>query len=69
MKVKLNILKLEDKTVHFKDDTSEEFDHIIFATGYEVSFPFFDQDFLNVQNNEINLYEYVVHPEYEGLFL
>jgi hypothetical protein len=68
VKIKPNILKLDQKTVYFTDGTQEEFDHIIYATGYEVSFPFFDKDFLNIKNNEIDLYEYVVHPEYEGLF-
>ena len=50
------------------DGSQEEFDHIIIATGYEVSFPFFDKDFLEIKNNVIDLYEYVVHPKYDGLF-
>ncbi|HUH75363.1 MAG TPA: NAD(P)-binding domain-containing protein [Chitinophagales bacterium] len=68
VKIKPNILKLDQNIVHFTDGTQQEFDHIIFSTGYEVAFPFFNKDFVKLENNAINLYEYVVHPEYEDLF-
>jgi len=37
-----NIAGLEGSTVHFTDGTSREFDTIIYATGYKLSFPFID---------------------------
>ncbi|KAF9477948.1 FAD/NAD(P)-binding domain-containing protein [Pholiota conissans] len=40
---------LEHKTATFTDGTSEKIDYCILATGYEVDFPFFNQD---VQPND-----------------
>ncbi|MFD0986523.1 flavin-containing monooxygenase [Methyloligella solikamskensis] len=39
---KPGIERLDGKTVHFNDGTSEEVDMLIFATGYELTFPFMD---------------------------
>lgn len=68
VKIKPNIQKLDGTKVFFTDGTQDEFDHIIYATGYDIRFPFFDDHFFSVKNNEMPLYEYVVHPEHDGLF-
>ncbi len=68
VKIKPNIQKLDSRKVFFTDGTYGEFDHIVYATGYDIRFPFFDDNFISVKNNEMPLYEYVVHPDYEGLF-
>jgi hypothetical protein len=39
---KPNVARLDGNTVHFVDDTSDDFDVIIYATGYNITFPFFD---------------------------
>jgi cation diffusion facilitator CzcD-associated flavoprotein CzcO len=43
---KPDIERLAGRTVHFVDGTSAEFDSIVYATGFEVSFPFLDHDLL-----------------------
>ena len=39
---KPNVARLDGETVHFDDGTSDDFDVIIYATGYNITFPFFD---------------------------
>jgi Flavin-binding monooxygenase-like len=41
------IARLEGSRVHFADGKAEEFDVIIWATGYRTSFPFFDSGFID----------------------
>lgn len=66
---KPNIREFRGKTIVFEDGSSEEADLVIYATGYRVSFPFFEPDFLNVeQQNNLELYQRVVHPDYPGLY-
>jgi hypothetical protein len=66
--IKPNIELLKGKTVRFVDGTEEDFDAILWATGYKITFPFFEPDFLAVKDNEIPLYHKVVHPDYDGLY-
>ena len=42
-----NVARLDGRTVHFEDGTSDDFDVIVYATGYNITFPFFDPDFLS----------------------
>ena len=42
-----NIARLDGATVHFEDGTSSDFDAIIYATGYNITFPFFDESFIS----------------------
>ena len=44
---KVGIQRFDGKRVHFTDGSSEEFDVIIAATGYKISFPFFDKSFID----------------------
>ncbi|RJQ81974.1 NAD(P)/FAD-dependent oxidoreductase [Pseudonocardiaceae bacterium YIM PH 21723] len=59
---KPNIERLDGHTVHFADGSSDEFDAIIYATGYNISFPFFDQDFISAPDNQIQLYKRMFKP-------
>lgn len=43
-------------------------DVIIYATGYRVAFPFFDEGFLNPSDNRLPLYRFVVPPEVPNLY-
>jgi cation diffusion facilitator CzcD-associated flavoprotein CzcO len=67
IKVKPNIKRLEGNTVHFSDGTSGEFDVIIYATGYKITFPFFDHSLLNTEHNRLRLFKRVFLPEYNNL--
>lgn len=66
--IKPNIVKLDGKTVLFEDGTSATFDNMIHCTGYQMTFPFFDKDFLDPKDNDVQLYHKVIHPEYKNLF-
>jgi dimethylaniline monooxygenase (N-oxide forming) len=67
--VKANIRQLRGDQVEFEDGSVVAADAIVYATGYKIAFPFFDDDLLNVgANNEVRLYRRVVHPTLDGLF-
>ena len=58
-----DIARLDGETVHFADGTSDQFDVMIQATGYNTTFPFFDTDFLSADaNNHIPLYKRMFSP-------
>ncbi|CEG56322.1 flavin-containing monooxygenase [Legionella fallonii] len=66
---RLGIAKFEKNTVHFIDGSQEEFDTVIFATGYQVSFPFFDKDYLDFSNaTKIPLYRKMMHADFDNLY-
>lgn len=64
---KPNVARLDGHTVHFVDGTSAEFDVIIYATGYNITFPFFDPDFISAPGNAIRLYKRMFLPGIDGL--
>lgn len=64
---KPNIARLDGDTVHFIDGTSDDFDIIIYATGYNITFPFFDPDFISAPDNRIDLYKRMFSPGIDDL--
>lgn len=64
---KPNVSRLDGSTVHFEDDTSADFDVIIWATGYNLTFPFFDPDFISAPDNRIDLYKRIFKPGLDDL--
>ena len=65
--VKPNVEELQGDSVRFVDGTVEPFDTIIYATGYNIAFPFFDPDFLSVPNNALPLFKRVFMPGIDNL--
>ncbi|MGI9162358.1 MAG: flavin-containing monooxygenase [Mycobacterium sp.] len=65
--VRPNIDHFEGHDVVFTDGSREPFDLIIYATGYKVSFPFFDPEFVSAPANKLPLYKHVFHPEHRNL--
>lgn len=59
---KPNIARLDGPTVHFTDGTSADFDAIIYATGYNITFPFFDPAYLSAPDNRLDLYKRIFRP-------
>jgi len=64
---KPNIDRFDGATVHFADGTADEFDIIIYATGYNITFPFFDPEFISAPDNKIDLYKRMFLPGIEDL--
>ncbi|MCV7383061.1 NAD(P)-binding domain-containing protein [Mycolicibacter longobardus] len=64
---KPNISRFDGDTVHFTDGTSGQFDIIIYATGYNITFPFFDPEFISAPDNRIDLYKRMFYPGIEDL--
>ncbi|MBY8859170.1 NAD(P)-binding domain-containing protein [Nocardia sp. CA2R105] len=64
---KPNITRFDGRTVYFEDGSSDDFDIIIYATGYNITFPFFDPDFISAPDNRIDLYKRMFLPGMEDL--
>jgi flavin-binding monooxygenase-like protein len=60
--------RLDGDGVVFKDGSREELDAIVWATGYNVSFPFFKQSELTPRENAFPLYKRMVKPGFENVF-
>jgi len=62
------IERFEDSTVHFTDGSQAGADVILYATGYQLNFPFLDQETLGCSAAELELYQRISHPAHEQLF-
>jgi dimethylaniline monooxygenase (N-oxide forming) len=65
---KPNIASLEGERVRFTDGSEVHADVVVYCTGYKISFPFFDADFLAAPDNHIELFRRVFHPRIAGLY-
>nr|NIL96181.1 NAD(P)-binding domain-containing protein [Planctomycetales bacterium]NIP67805.1 NAD(P)-binding domain-containing protein [Planctomycetales bacterium] len=55
--------------VLFADGSRETVDVIVMATGFKISFPFIDQQYLNWDHDHPQLYLHIFHPHRENLFV
>ncbi|MHA2502494.1 MAG: flavin-containing monooxygenase [Candidatus Kariarchaeaceae archaeon] len=62
-----NIARFDGKTVHFEDGTAEEYDTVITATGYKITFPFFDYPELDYSEGDVDLYLKIFHPRFKNM--
>jgi cation diffusion facilitator CzcD-associated flavoprotein CzcO len=62
------IASLDGDHVVFADGSREAADVIIYATGYHLSFPFFDQDRFEPKNNALPLWKRMMQPGVDNLF-
>jgi dimethylaniline monooxygenase (N-oxide forming) len=65
---KPNIASFEGSQVRFEDGTAVEADVVVYCTGYKISFPFFDEDFISAPDNHIELFRRVFHPDVPGVY-
>jgi len=65
---KPNIRELRGDRIAFEDGSEEPADMLVYCTGYKVTFPFFDDDFLAAPGNDLPLYRRTFHPEIPGLY-
>jgi dimethylaniline monooxygenase (N-oxide forming) len=56
------------RTVRFADGSEEEIDLVIYCTGYEIAFPFLDEEVFAARDNRMPLYERAVSVESPGLY-
>jgi len=66
--VKPDLAERRGDRVRFVDGSEEEVDVIVYATGYDISFPFLDRELVNPDGNELALYHRVVHPGLPSLY-
>jgi cation diffusion facilitator CzcD-associated flavoprotein CzcO len=64
-----DIARFEGKTVHFVDGTQEQFDVVVCATGFHVSFPFLPTGLVPVKGSTAQLYAGCVLAEYKNLYI
>lgn len=66
---KPDVRAFDGTTAMFADGTSEEFDCVIFATGYKLSFPYLKNMDLNGPSGKPELYLHMFHPRRNDLFV
>ena len=66
---KPNVAELLGDRVRFEDGSTERVDVIVFATGYKINFPFFDEDFLSAPENRLPLSRRAFRPGVDDLAL
>jgi dimethylaniline monooxygenase (N-oxide forming) len=65
---KPNIKRLLENQVEFTDGSIEPVDVIVYCTGYKVTFPFFDENFISAPDNDLPLYRRVFKPDIPNVF-
>lgn len=66
--VRPGIERLDVDRVVFTDGSSARADLIVWATGYNVSFPFLAPELVQVTENELPLFQRTLHPDIPGLY-
>jgi hypothetical protein len=70
IKVQKDIDHFEGKKVYFKDNTSQEYDLILLATGYKLHYPYIEKSELNwTQGAAPQLFLNIFHPTYQNVFV
>jgi cation diffusion facilitator CzcD-associated flavoprotein CzcO len=64
---KPDVAELLGDRVRFADGSVERVDAIVYATGYRISFPFFDPGFLSAPANRLPLYKRMFKPGIDDL--
>ncbi len=67
VKPRLDIKRFEGKKVIFEDGKTEEYDSIIACTGYWLTHPFFEKDFIDYSSGPVPLYLKMFHPKIANL--
>jgi dimethylaniline monooxygenase (N-oxide forming) len=68
IEVRPGISSFDEKRVLFSDGSSVDADVILYATGYELDFPFLSRDALGCEAPDLALYQQISHPTRDDLF-
>jgi cation diffusion facilitator CzcD-associated flavoprotein CzcO len=66
---KRDLIELRGDRVVFNDGSTEPVDLIVYATGYQVVFPFLDHSAANATNGRPDFYLHLAHPSRDNLFI
>jgi len=69
IQVRKSPVSFDGNNVVFSDGVRQEFDVVVLATGYKLSFPFIDRELLNWKEAAPSFYMNVFHPERDDLLL
>jgi cation diffusion facilitator CzcD-associated flavoprotein CzcO len=64
---KPDVAELQGDRVRFTDRSVERVDAIVYATGYKISFPFFDPGFISAPGNVLRLFKRMFKPGIDDL--
>ncbi|MHA6626472.1 flavin-containing monooxygenase [Pseudonocardia sichuanensis] len=67
IRMRPDIAELDGREVRFTDGTAVTADVVIYATGYDKSFPFLSEDLVAGAERGARLYRRIVHPDAPGL--
>lgn len=67
LKIVPEVKCIKGKRVHFVDGSSLEVDSIVYSTGFKTTFPFFEKDFLHLEDNRAPMYKRIFVPGVENL--
>jgi hypothetical protein len=68
IKPRPDIDRYEGKSVVFKDGSKAEYDVVVACTGYYISHPFFEKNFIDYSEGDVPLYLRMLHPEIENVY-
>ncbi|XP_023229137.1 dimethylaniline monooxygenase [N-oxide-forming] 5-like [Centruroides sculpturatus] len=64
VEIKGNIQRFEENGVVFEGESEvTEVDNVIFATGYDIKFPFLDKEIIDTTDNHLELYKFMYPPK------
>lgn len=69
LKVFPDVRSYDGESIEFTDGRREAFDLVVFATGYQLVFPFIEESLLNSHNGVPKLYLHAFHPTDDTLFV
>lgn len=68
LRIRADIDRLDDRTVHFRDGSSGEYDLVLLATGYRLDYPFVDRQHLHWRGAAPRLFLNIFPPSFNGLY-
>lgn len=68
IRVKPDIARWDEKNVHFKDGSVEEYDSVVACTGFEIAHPFFEKSLIDFSQGVVPLYLKMIPEKFDNLF-